>query len=80
MTGPKLDKALQGLQEAIAALDDTIVATSDKLAAQQGGGADSGPAEGAMPAEKLRAELDALQALISQATAMINAPDDEVVH
>ena len=81
MTGPKLENALQGLQQAINELDQTIMDTADKLKAQEtdlvkNAAADSGLPDNKLQADKLqadnlRAELNALRQMIHQAAALI---------
>ena len=81
MTGPKLENALQGLQQAINELDQTIMDTADRLKAQEtdlakNAAADSGLSDNKLQADKLqadslRAELNALRQMIHQAAALI---------
>lgn len=93
MTGPKLENALQGLQQAIDDLDQTIMDTTDKIRAQEASlasmaGADSGLPANNLQAENLRAELMALREMIHQANDLINGKQDasassvpdEVIH
>jgi|DEB0MinimDraft_10_1074344.scaffolds.fasta_scaffold142916_2 chemotaxis protein CheY-P-specific phosphatase CheC len=85
MAGPKLEMALQGLQDAINELDSTIVTTASKFrdTASQTMSPDS-----ELPKEMLRAELQALRQMISQANALIGGASatskdtdtDEVLH
>ena len=81
MTGPKLENALQGLQQAINELDQTIMDTADRLKAQEtdlakNAAADSGLSDNKLQADNLRAdslrtELNALRQMIHQAAALI---------
>ena len=81
MTGPKLENALQGLQQAINELDQTIMDTADRLKAKEtdlakNAAADSGLSDNKLQADKLqadnlRAELNALRQMIHQAAALI---------
>lgn len=82
MTGPKLENALQGLQQAINELDQTIMDTADKIRAQETGLAASAAAASGLTgnsiatddlqADNLRAELNALRQMIHQASALID--------
>ena len=82
MTGPKLENALQGLQQAINELDQTIMDAADKIRAQETGlaasaAADSGLTDNSiatddLQADNLRAELNALRQMIHQASALID--------
>ena len=93
MTGPKLENALQGLQQAINELDQTIMDTADRLKAQEtdlakNAAADSGLSDNKLQADKLQAELNALRQMIHQAAALIGGKaeagppsnTDEVIH
>ncbi len=93
MTGPKLENALQGLQQAIHELDQTIMDTAEKFrTAETGQPSDNVQADSlqadSLQADSLRAELKALRQMIQQASALIDgtanadAPSapDEVVH
>lgn len=93
MTGPKLENALQGLQQAINELDQTIMDTADRLKAQEtdlakNAAADSGLSDNKLQADNLRAELNALRQMIHQAAALIGGKaeagppsnTDEVIH
>jgi len=81
MTGPKLENALQGLQQAINELDQTIMDTADRLKAQETDLAKNAAADSGLPnnklqadnlqADNLRAELNALRQMIHQAAALI---------
>ena len=85
MAGPKLEMALQGLQDAINELDSTILTTASKFhdTASQTASSDSD-----LPVELVRAELQALRQMISQANALISSASaaskdtdtDEVLH
>ena len=85
MAGPKLEMALQGLQDAINELDSTILTTASKFpdTASQTASSDSD-----LPVEMVRAELQALRQMISQANALISSASaaskdtdtDEVLH
>jgi len=85
MAGPKLEMALQGLQDAINELDSTILTTASKFryTASQTASSDSD-----LPVEMVRAELQALRQMISQANALIGSASaaskdtdtDEVLH
>ena len=61
MAGPKLEMALQGLQDAINELDSTILTTASKFCdtASQTASSDSD-----LPVEMVRAELQALRQMI----------------
>ena len=88
MTGPKLENALQGLQQAINELDKTIMDTADKVRAQETGLATATNADSGLPVDTLRTELNALRQMIQQANALIDgtadantlSASDEVVH
>ncbi|MEK9728896.1 MAG: hypothetical protein VW417_03025 [Alphaproteobacteria bacterium] len=77
--------ALQGLQDAINELDSTILTTASKFrdTASQTASSDSD-----LPVEMVRAELQALRQMISQANALIGSASatskdtdtDEVLH
>ena len=85
MAGPKLEMALQDLQDAINELDSTILTTASKFrdTASQTASSDSD-----LPVEMVRAELQALRQMISQANALIGSASaaskdidtDEVLH
>lgn len=82
MTGPKLENALQGLQQAIHELDQTIMDTSEKFRmAETGQPTDIVQADNvqagslqtdSLQADNLRAELKALRQMIQQASALID--------
>ena len=93
MTGPKLENALQGLQQAIHELDQTIMDTSEKFRMAETGQPTDNVQAGSLQTDSLqaynlRAELKALRQMIQQASALIDgtanadAPSapDEVVH
>ena len=88
MTGPKLENALQGLQQAIDDLDQTIMDTTDKIRAQEASLASLAGADSGLSADNLRAELMALREMIHQANDLINGKQDasassvpdEVIH
>ena len=88
MTGPKLENALQGLQQAINELDKTIMDTADKVRAQETGLATAANADSGLSVDSLRAELNALRQMIQQANDLIDGTadantlsvSDEVVH
>jgi hypothetical protein len=88
MKGPKLETALQGLQDAINELDRTILDTAGRFSAPRASetsremSADSG-----LSADMLRAELEALRQMIAKASALIDGEQedsgmasDEVLH
>ena len=88
MKGPKLETALQGLQDAINELDRTILDTAGRFSAPRARetsremSADSG-----LAADMLRAELEALRQMITKASALIDGEQedsgmasDEVLH
>ena len=88
MTGPKLETALQGLQDAINELDRTILDTTGRFSAPRASetstemSADSG-----LSADMLRAELEALRQMIAKASALVDGEQedsgmasDEVLH
>ena len=88
MTGPKLETALQDLQDAINELDRTILDTAGRFSAPRASetsremSADSG-----LSADMLRAELDAFRQMIAKASALIDVEQedsamasDEVLH
>ena len=85
MAGPKLETALQGLQDAINELDNTILATSSKF---RDTASQTAPSASELPVEMVRAELQALQQMIRQANALIGSASaasketdtDEVLH
>jgi len=70
MAGPKLEMALQGLQDAINELDSTILTTASKFRNTANQPVSSGSD---LPAEMVRAELQALRQMISQANALISS-------
>ena len=76
MTGPKLENALKGLQQAINELDKTIMDTADKVRAQETGLATAIGADSGLPVDSLRAELNALRQMIQQANALIDGTAD----
>lgn len=93
MTGPKLETALQGLQDAINELDRTILDTSSRFSAPRASETSSDisdvfpPADSGMSADMLRAELEALRQMIAKASALIDGEQedslfasDEVLH
>jgi hypothetical protein len=93
MTGPKLETALQGLQDAINELDRTILDTAGRLSAPRASKTSSDisdvspPADSGMSADMLRAELEALRQMIAKASALIDGEQedsliasDEVLH
>lgn len=88
MTGPKLENALQGLQQAIHELDQTIMDTAEKFRTAETGQPSDNVQADSLQADSLRAELKALRQMIQQASALIDgtanadAPSapDEVVH
>ena len=93
MTGPKLETALQGLQDAINELDRTILDTAGRLSAPRASENSSDisdvspPADSGMSADMLRAELEALRQMIAKASALIDGEQedsliasDEVLH
>ena len=93
MTGPKLETALQGLQDAINELDRTILDTSSRFSAPRASETSSDisdvfpPADSGMSADMLRAELEALRQMIAKASALIDGEredslfaSDEVLH
>jgi hypothetical protein len=93
MTGPKLETALQGLQDAINELDRTILDTAGRLSAPRASETSSDisdvfpPADSGMSADMLRAELEALRQMIAKASALIDGEQedsliasDEVLH
>ena len=85
MTEPKLETALQGLQDAINDLDKTILDNAGKFREQEAGTAPVQTGDAAMSAQMLRAELQALRQMINQATTLINGEaaagtTDEVLH
>ena len=93
MTGPKLETALQGLQDAINELDRTILDTAGKFSTAKASenssdiSAVSPPADSGMSADMLRAELEALRQMIAKASALIDGEEednanvsDEVLH
>jgi hypothetical protein len=93
MTGPKLETALQGLQDAINELDRTILDTAGRLSAPRASETSSDisdvfpPADSGMSADMLRAELEALRQMIANASALIDGEQedsliasDEVLH
>lgn len=93
MTGPKLETALQGLQDAINELDRTILDTAGRFSAPSASETSrdisdiSPPADSGMSADMLRAELEALRQMIAKASALIDGEQedslfasDEVLH
>ena len=93
MTGPKLETALQGLQDAINELDRTILDTAGRFSAPRASETSSDisdvfpPAASGMSADMLRAELEALRQMIAKASALIDGEQedsliasDEVLH
>ena len=93
MTGPKLETALQGLQDAINELDRTILDTAGRFSASSASETSrdisdvSPPADSGMSADMLRAELKALRQMIAKASALIDGEQedslfasDEVLH
>ena len=88
MTGPKLETALQGLQDAINELDRTILDTAGRFSAPRASETSSGmSAESGLSADMLRAELEALRQMIAKASALIDGEQehsamasDEVLH
>ena len=93
MTGPKLETALQGLQDAINELDRTILDTAGRLSAPRASETSSDlsdfspPADPGMAPDMLRAELEALRQMIANASALIDGEQedsliasDEVLH
>ena len=93
MTGPKLETALQGLQDAINELDRTILDTAGKFSAAKASENSSDisavcpPPDSGMSADMLRAELEALRQMIAKASALIDGEEednanvsDEVLH
>ena len=88
MKGPKLETALQGLQDAINELDRTILDTAGRFSAPRASetsremSTDSG-----LSADMLRAELEALRQMIAKASALVDGEEedsgmasDEVLH
>ena len=88
MKGPKLETALQGLQDAINELDRTILDTAGRFSAPRASetsremSTDSG-----LSADMLRAELEALRQMIAKASELIDGEQedsgmasDEVLH
>ena len=93
MTEPKLETALQGLQDAINELDRTILDTASRFSAPRASEtssdiSDVSPrADSGMSADMLRAELEALRQMIAKASALIDGEQedslfasDEVLH
>jgi len=80
MTGPKLEIALQGLQDAIAELDKTILTTSARIASKADRAEAAPDKDTALSTEVLRAELEGLRQMISKATALIENPSEEPEH
>ena len=93
MTGPKLETALQGLQDAINELDRTILDTAGRFSASRASETSSdisdvsSLAHSGMSADMLRAELEALRQMIAKASALIDGEQedslfasDEVLH
>jgi hypothetical protein len=93
MTGPKLETALQDLQDAINELDRTILDTAGRFSAPRASETSSElrdfppPADSGMAPDVLRAELEALRQMIAKASALIDGEQedslfasDEVLH
>ena len=93
MTGPKLETALQDLQDAINELDRTILDTAGRFSAPRASETSSNlrdfppPADSGMAPDVLRAELEALRQMIANASALIDGEQedsfiasDEVLH
>ena len=93
MTGPKLENALRGLQDAINELDSTILDTAGRFNETKTREISSGMGDVAHPiapglsTDMLRAELESLRQMIEKASSLINDEEkdsvmasDEVLH
>ena len=78
MTGPKLETALQGLQDAINDLDRTILDAAGRFSTPRASEASSEmSADSGLSADMLRAELEALRQMIARASALIDGEQED---